>query len=748
MGNIKIKFEVKNITYRDKETGYSIVNVNLMHHPKEVTIPTSETVIVGYFNAVHVKDEFEATGKWVDSGKNGFRFNVNTSTLVFPETEKSMIEFIMRFAKGVGKVTATRIVEKFKENTFSVIINNPEKLLNVDKLTDKQVSSISESIGSCKDYEDVILYLAPLGLRHLDILEIYKDLGYATIGLVSDNPYILYKYKTIKFKTIDNLAKRLEFNPNNPERIKTAILMYIEGQMQNRGDMFIFEKDITEGLQNFLYRYGEFAQDYEITSDEIKIVINSLVVDKKLSIDKDKEGRKIVYLRFFKFVESEVVRMVSDIITEKKSSFNASKLVDNFIAKYESKVGLNFAEKQKSAIYMAMNNRLSILSGGPGTGKTQTINAIINCYKSIKPDAVIELAAPTGRAAKRMTELSNLPAKTIHRLIGLNSFDEEKSELEEVEADFLIVDEASMIDSYVFYNLLSAIPETTKILIVGDYQQLPSVGPGLVLRDLIFSNTIETTILTEVFRQKSGSQIIENAHSIINGKKELSLDKDKGDFYFLPKESITDISDLVLRSIDRLLKTGFKMDNIQVLSVMNKGDLGVLELNRKIQEKFNPRKKGLQEIDISTQRTLRVNDKVMQTENNYDIEVFNGEVGKITSISFKGGATELVVDFGDKDVTYTSDDIHELVLAYAMTVHKSQGAEFDAIIMPFHKSLEILLSRNIIYTALTRAKERVVCVGDIEELKNGIDRTENIVRNSQIKDKLECLIDISNCDVI
>lgn len=748
MKTIEIDFEVRKIIYRDKGTGYSILSVKILKHPKEELVPTAEPIVTGYFNAVHKKDEFNASGKWIDTGKNGYTFNVRASTLTFPETEKGMIELIVRFAKGVGKTTATRIVKKFKEDTFNVIVNESEKLSQVERISKKQIESISNSIGKCKDYEDVVLFLSPLGLSHLDIFGIYDELGYSTISLVSDNPYVLCKFKKVKFKTIDLLAKKLNFSPNNAERIKAGILLFIENQMSGRGDMFVYADDVFKKLPKFLKAYGGYKEQGSITSDEIKLGLKSLELTKKITVETTKTGEKALYLRYYNHIENEIVNSLSNIISTSSFDTFYDNAINDFINRYEESTKLKFAEKQKEAVHMAMNNRISILSGGPGTGKSQTINTIINCFKSIKPLGTVELAAPTGRAAKRMSELTGMKAQTIHRLIGLNPSDE-IIELKEVEADFLIIDEASMIDAYVFYNLLSVISEKTKILIVGDYQQLPSVGPGLVLRDLIDSNVIETVILNKVFRQKNGSQIIDNAHKVINGDTDLNLDKNKGDFYFIEEDSVNKTSDLIIRSIKRLLETGFKMDDIQVLSFMNIGDLGTVELNRRIQDVFNPRTKSKEEIEIGSQRYFRVGDRVMQTNNNYDLDVFNGDIGKVTDIIRTSNGVKIIVDFKDREVEYGEENISELLLAYATTVHKSQGSEIDVVIMPFNQSLSILNNRNIIYTGLTRAKKRVICIGDKSEFKRGVANTDNTIRNSQIKDKiLKYGIDKSSRDVI
>lgn len=742
MNDIEIVFEVKKIIFRDSETGYTLANVNLISHPRDIEVPTAEPIIAGYFNAIHVKDEFKAIGKWVDTGVNGYRFNVKTSRLVFPETDKGMIEFIVRFAKGVGRVSAKRIVETFKEDTFNVIMNKPEELLKIKGITEKRAESIHKSISQCKDYEDVALFLIPLGFSHSDVVKIYEEFGYGAIDKIKTNPYILYKFNKIEFLVIDKAAERLGLKPNNQERIKEGIIYYINTQMKNRGDLFVYKSDIINKLSLFLQNHGAFKEDLTLSEDEINLALKSLKANKR--IDVDNNGNKIIYISFYKFVEDEIVRLLNKMINTQLPYLCYKKSIDNFIKDYEKKNNITLADKQKEALYMVASNKISILTGGPGTGKTQTINAVIKLHKSVNTNSIIELAAPTGRAAKRMTELTGMEAKTIHRLIGLNSFKEENSQLNEIDADLLIIDEASMVDAYVFYNLLSAIPEKTRLLIVGDYQQLPSVGPGLILRDLIDSNMIKTTALTEVFRQAQDSQIVTNAHKIIGGNKNISLDIKKGDFYFIDELMVNKINDKILKSIYRLLQLGYSMDEIQVLSVMNKGDLGVVQLNKNIQRMFNPAKKGKPEVKVGVERAFRLGDKVMQTENNYDLEVFNGEVGKIIGVKNEP-IRELIVDFGDKIITYKNDAIHELTLAYAITVHKSQGSEFDIIIMPIHKSLNILLNRNIIYTAWTRAKKKVVCIGDKEELNRGIDKIDNTIRNSQIKSKLiNSVLDMSS----
>ncbi len=600
-------------------------------------------------------------------------------------------------------------------------------------ITEKKAMDMHNAMQEHKEHEKAMNILMNLGLSHEKAFLIYKRLGFSAVDEIRKNPYLLIIHD-IDFKSIDTIAINLGFKANNPERIKAGIMIYIQNQMKNKGDMFVYEKDIIEKLSSFISEHGGFNEDYTISEDEIKLSLNLLLIDNKVAIEDTEDENRIIYITFYKFIEDEIVRYLDNIVNAPIKHICNAEEVNKFIEVYELQTGLKLAENQKNAVHMVMGNNFSILSGGPGTGKTQTINTIISCFKAAKPDAQISLAAPTGRAAKRMTELTGVEAKTIHRLIGLNSFREERPQLIEIDADLLIIDESSMIDAYVFYNLLSVIPEKTKVLFVGDYQQLPSVGPGLILRDLIDSGEIETTILNEIFRQKSGSQIIENAHKVINGDKNLSLDANQDDFYFINQPAQGKIQELIILSIKRLLETGYKLEDIQVLSVFNEGDLGVIELNKRIQEKFNPKYQVIPEIRISDDKCLRLYDKVMQTVNNYNLEVFNGEVGVIKYMNLDN--EEVIVDFGDKEVTYNMETISELTLAYAITVFKGQGSEFDVVIMPFHSSLEILLNRNTIYTGLTRAKKRVICIGDREEFNSGIDKKDSMERNSILKYKL------------
>lgn len=748
---IEIQFEVIKIKYRNDETGYSILETKILKHPEDIDIPTAQKIIVGHFPVVHKKDEFIAEGNWIDAGKYGYQFKVNYSKLVFPETEKGMIYFLKECVKGVGGVVAKRIVTTFKEDTFQIILNEPDKLLTIPGVTEKKKESIYKAVFFHKEFEEVALYLLSVGLSHMEASKVYKELGYAAISKISSNPYILLSLKGFSFNKADTVAQNLHFKYDNPKRIYHGLLHFLQSRMDSRGDMFTYMTDIYNYFSEHLTRYGSYSDGLLISKESIDKAMAKFKRWDKVRIE-DNDGDTCVYIKYFFNAENAIVKNIKNRLTTMNQWITHPSDLEEYLREEEGK-GLMLAKNQKRAIDMALFNKLSILSGGPGTGKTHTINAIIKTIEHFKPGAEIKLAAPTGRAAKRMTEMTGKPAETIHRMVGIfggEHSNPEADSFEELDADFLIIDESSMIDAHVFHVLLNAVSERTRILLVGDFNQLPSVGPGLILRDLMESNEIPKVVLDEIFRQAQDSQIVTNSYNLIHGKgfDSLNFDKRKKDFYFMEEENTEAIIDKILMVIKRALKAGNSLDDVQVLTVLNGGDLGVQELNKRIQRVFNPKNGRKREVKIRADFFLREGDRVMQTVNNYDLNVFNGEVGKVDKIEVveKNGENifELTVDYGDREVTYGDENLEEIVLAYAMSVHKSQGSEFKFVIMPIHGSLRVLLNQNIIYTGWTRAKQMVVMVGSKDELRDGMMRKENTIRNSLIRKKLQEEVDMPN----
>jgi exodeoxyribonuclease V alpha subunit len=496
-------------------------------------------------------------------------------------------------------------------------------------------------------------------------------------------------------------------------------------------------------LSTFLAKYGAYKNEVSILKpSDIEKCLVELRGSGKVIIEINEEKEECVYLKNFNFIENRIVSLLKKLIEEPKTSIATKEQIEEFILFHEKTHSFKFAEKQKTAIFMSLLNGISILTGRPGTGKTQTINSIIQCVKYINPHATIHLFAPTGKASKRMSELTGMDAMTIHRGIGLGFGEDEQDEVI-LDGDLLVIDETSMMDAYVCYRLLACIHQNIRVLFVGDFEQLPSVGAGLILRDFIYSKRIPTTRLTEIFRQAKESQIVMNAHKIAEGITTsdvdgLTFDVKKEDFYFIQRPDRMKAQETIIESVKRFLNKGFTLDDIQILSPMRKGDLGVWNLNRLMQETFNPRAKGKKEVKMDEFTFFREGDKVIHTVNNADLNVFNGEVGKILRIydlAEEGLQVEVEYD-SEKVVTYGLLNVDELEHAFVTTIHKSQGSEYPIVIMPVHDSQKDMLTRNLIYTAITRAKKKVVLIGTKPVLDAAIRRIDNLVRNSNIKEKI------------
>ncbi|PLS19777.1 ATP-dependent RecD-like DNA helicase [Bacillus sp. M6-12] len=742
--NIPVRFEVVKIRHRNEANGYTILQAKFIDYPSTY-LPTSEIVIIGNFPSILVEDEFEGVGSWKSNNVFGYNFVLEQAKRVVPQTEKGIQEFLKRCAKGIGAKTAEKIVKTFGIQTISIIEKDWKNLLKVQGMGEKRAKAIHEKLIVHKRFEEIAMYVLSQGASYNTAIRIYEAFGESAIMRIKENPYVLCTIPKIGFAEADRFGRAERVPFSHVERVKYGILQFLELNTKNRGNLYTEKQYLNERIQKFLLDYGAFKAEKNvevISPDRVNEALKFLKDEEKIAIEKEKNGTECIYMKSYHITENQIVRHLKKLIEEPKTPIALTSQIDTFIEEYQATKGITLAQRQKEAVYMALRNGMSILTGGPGTGKTQTINTIIQCIKSVKPTAVIHLCAPTGKASKRMTELTGMDAMTIHRTIGLNSFEKE-NETSVIEGDFVIIDESSMIDAFVFYKLLESIDEDVRILFVGDYEQLPSVGPGLILRDLINSNKIPTTVLNEIFRQARESQIVMNSHKIINGVKTgdedgLTFDVEKKDFYFVRRSDKIKAQQGILESVESFIKNhGYKLQDIQILSPMRKGDLGVWQLNRLMQQKYNPPTAHKREMKLDEISLLREGDKVIQTTNNYELEVFNGEVGYVKYIGLNADGDQIVeVDFDDKTITYDALSVEELELAYVMTIHKSQGSEFPIVIMPIHASQEIMLNKNLVYTAWTRAKQTVVCVGTTSALDKAIDKNDNTLRNSKIKDKI------------
>lgn len=718
MNTDNLLFEVKRIKYRNPKSTYTVLEGQVKN--KKINNKRNIITIVGKFPFVLEKDEYEAEGVWHDNKIYGEQFVVTNIKHKYPETEKGLAEFLTKNVKGLGKRTAEKIVEELGINALDEIKSNYSCLLNIKGIKEDRAIKIHKEVVKHQVFEDLLVFIKSLGLSYDVTLKIYRDYEELSIVRLVNNPYSL---EAVAFKVRERIAKNLNVPYDNSERIKKAIIYSIDKDIKTNGNLFIRKDDLLERVNLDLLEIGEYAEDLQ--ADKILKEMDELELEDGIVRDGD-----AIYLKGYYNIENKIANYIK--LKTKEPVTTEKTKIDNFLDNY-SKIPL--AEHQKQAVYVALQNSVSILTGGPGTGKTQTVNTIIEVLQHIKKDAVIHLLAPTGRASRRMAELTKCEAKTIHKGINLKHGDD--NDLFELDGDIVIVDESSMIDAYVFSKLIECITPNTRLLLVGDYDQLPSVGAGLILRDLIHSGVVPTTRLTEVFRQAKESNIVSNAHKVINGQNDLSYnDNNKKDFYYIEKCRATQIKELILEKIMNLTKQKwFSLKDIQILVPMRIKDLGTEEFNALIQDKLN---KSRKEITLVNKKKFKLGDRVIHTVNNYDLGVFNGEIGYITDV--RDYENVIIVEYDDKEIEYDFTDLDledQLELAYAITIHKSQGSEFPAVIIPIHSSQKNMLNRNLLYTALTRAKKMVLLVGEKDSLNYSISNVQSLERNSNLIERLQ-----------
>lgn len=730
---ISAKFRIERIIIRKKECGYTVARVKFIEY-KSNYCPTSDFVIKGYFLRAVEEDEFIAEGSWEYDQFYGYQFVVESPQLCISADIRAMKRFLQRIG-GVGKNTAEKLVREYGLQVIDVLKSKPETI-NIKGISSEIIERISQKLIFQKKFEQVAIYLMSHGLTRRACISIYEEYGDTTILKIHENPYCILRIKDVNFSTADSIAIRHGLKSNDPRRIEAAVVWYLESRVSEEGNMYERRVDILENLPLYLKKTDMGSE--EIRVRDIENAISNLVTENKLKMEFNDSEEECIYLAFMNYVENAIVREIQRIQRSPKHSIATLSRIRTTMDYYAEDYNLHLAKEQRRAVERALTNGISILTGGPGTGKTHVVNAIMRIAKSCSiSELSFELCAPTGKAAMRMSEFTGVPAKTIHRLVGIFDEKDERSE-RKVAADFLIVDEASMIDAFVFYRMLKAVQDGTRVIIVGDCEQLPSVGAGLVLRDIIESGKIATTKLTEIFRQAQDSQIVTNAHSILKGEFKLKKDPIRGDFFHLVRNEPKGVLDGIIASVKKLLEKGHSLNEIQVLSPKRNGDIGLDMLNKKMQDTFNPLIKGKKQVFVTPTMVLRMGDRVMQTRNNYDMEVYNGEVGTIIDIEdYGGGQFDIRVDFQNGAVSYTEDTVEELVLAYAITVHKSQGSEFPIVIMPVHQIQESILCKSIIYTGITRAKNIVILVGTNAALEQAVQKKSHMKRNSNIKEKLQ-----------
>ena len=724
---------VEAIIFKSEDTGYIV---------SKVTANKELITVVGIMPLIKEGQQISFKGSWINHKQFGRQFNVEEYHELLPSSAKEIEKYLSTgIIHGIGPVTAKKIVDKFGDKTLDILDNNIERLKEVDGIGEKKFNIIYDSYLESKDLKDIIMFFQKHGMSINQCLKIYKKFGADSIDMVSKNPYILNdEISGIGFLTADRIAKSLGIEISSPFRIQSGI-RYVINNFSGLGNTYMPQDMLIDECKKVL------MVDEELVVENI---YNS-VLEGKLKVEKI-NGIDAVYALPYYYCELGVTNKIITLSIENFQTINTDVLFE--IESFEKRYNIKFAQAQKEAIIGAFNNGIEIITGGPGTGKTTIIKCIIEIYEN--SGMKVLLAAPTGRAAKRMTESTGREAKTIHRLLEMGVSDDEnsffgKGEGEPLEGDVIIIDEASMIDIMLMNSLLKAIRLGTRVIIVGDVDQLPSVGPGNVLRDLINSNFINVVRLNEIFRQGKESMIIVNAHKINNGELPY-LNKKDGDFFFDSRESADEILKTIIDLINRRLPNfNPKWNNIkdiQILSPTRKGALGVENLNNELQQILNPPSNYKKEKKVR-EMIFREGDKVMQIKNNYSLKwnringvgdeegvgVFNGDMGFIESINEDKSTLTVIFD-DERRVVYEFAFLDELELAYAITVHKSQGSEFKVVITPVFMGSAFLMNRNILYTGITRAKELVVVVGSQKALKYMVTNTNNVERYSSLKERI------------
>ena len=729
----KLAGYVEHIIYRNADNGYTVLN--LVSGEEEITC-------VGIFSAIAEGENIEASGDYTDHPTYGKQFKVESFEEKAPEDEEAIERYLGSGAiRGIGLALAARIVRRFKADTFRIIEEEPERLAEVKGISERKAMEIADQVNEKRDLRQAMIFLQQYGITMNLAVKVYQQYGQEVYGIIRENPYRLADdIEGVGFRTADEIAVRVGIRMDSDFRIRSGIL-YVLLQASTEGHTYLPEEELTR-------RTGQLL---EVGEEQIEKQYMDLAIERKI-IMKQGENQTQIYAASFYYMEANTATMLKQL----NVSYDVPDLeIEERVRRIEKQTGMELDEHQMTAVKEAVRNGLLIITGGPGTGKTTTINTIIKYFEMEGLD--IFLAAPTGRAAKRMSETTGFEARTIHRMLELNGGVDgaagfERNEQNPLETDVVIIDEMSMVDISLMHALLKAVAVGTRLILVGDVNQLPSVGPGSVLRDIIRSHECNVVMLTKIFRQASTSDIIVNAHKINQGE-EVTLDNKSMDFFFLKRYDADVIISVVLQLIKQKLPKFVDATpyDIQVLTPMRKGLLGVERLNGILQRYLNPpspQKREKEHGDI----LFREGDKIMQTRNNYQLEweirtkyglsvdkgtgVFNGDMGIVREIN--DFAETMTVEFDEgRMVEYPYKLLDELELAYASTIHTSQGSEYPAVVIPLLSGPSMLMNRNLLYTAVTRARKCVTLVGNEVTFEQMVQNTSQQKRYSGLCDRLK-----------
>ncbi len=707
---------LERLTYVNEESGWTVALVQVPGRRDPVTA-------VGTMPGVQIGENLRLRGRWVQNKRFGLQFEAEGFETVVPSTELGIRRYLgSGMIKGIGPKMADRLVDAFGAETLEVLENDAERLQKVDGIGAKRAQWIREAWTKQKAIREVMIFLQGHGVSSTYAVKIFKVYGSSSVDVVKNNPFLLARdIFGIGFRSADDIAFSLGFDKQSEVRAEAGII-YTLKELMDEGHCFYPERDLIKRCE----------KELDIPHETLKSVLPALVKQDQIVRETfgPKDGKARIFLKSLYDAEVSLALRLKTLLESPRTSAPID--VDAALKWVQKRSALRLAPLQREAVRKAISAKILVITGGPGTGKTTIVRSILEILE--RKGLRIGLAAPTGRAAKRLTETTGRPGQTIHRLLKFQprQMAFEFNNANPLPLDLVIVDESSMIDLPLMNHLVKAVPIEAGLILVGDVDQLPSVGPGQVLKDIIESDAFEVVRLTEIFRQEEGALIIENAHRIKSGK-EPEFPPDGRDFFFVerddPAEAAETLREIVLERIPRSFGLNPKED-VQVLTPMHRGELGTTNLNALLQSALNPGGEPVQRYG----RTFRRGDKVMQVRNNYDKDVFNGDIGFISRISTEN--QDLIVEFDGRKVVYEFAELSELVPAYAVSVHKSQGSEYAAVVIPLHTQHYVMLQRNLIYTAVTRGKRLVVLVGTKKALGIAVRNAPEGGRFTMLKERL------------
>ncbi|WP_342505268.1 ATP-dependent RecD-like DNA helicase [Sporosarcina sp. FSL K6-2383] len=712
-----------------------------------------EIIVKGSFPQLTPDEDYKFTGRLVNHPTYGAQFDVLTFAKEMPATETGLIHYLSGdLFPGIGMKTAQTIVKKLGKDVIKKILDDPSVLDMIPRLSDDKKETLVSVLAQNMGLERTIIQLNEWGFGPQIAMRIYQTYREEAISQLTENPYrLIEEVEGVGFQRADEVGKNLGITGNHPARIKAAILHSMNQAVQSAGHVFLEAESILPDVKRLL----EMSQPIDIPFASISQAIIELVEEGKLSA----EGRRL-YIPSLYFSEIGIAAKIERIMQNDTTDQFPVSEIRKAVGEVEERLSVNYAETQVAGIETALHSPAMILTGGPGTGKTTVIRGLVEVYaelhglsldpkeyaKKQEPFPIV-LAAPTGRAAKRMSESTGLPAMTIHRLLGFNGLEKEEETEREVKGRLIIIDEMSMVDTWLAHQLLKALADDVQLLFVGDQDQLPPVGPGQVLRDMLESNKVPVVELTEIYRQSAGSTIIEMAHMIKRSEWSADITEKTSDRSFI-KAGADRILEVVEQVVKNAIAKGHHIRDIQVLAPMYKGPAGIDGLNKMIQEMVNPPGPDRKEV-VFGEAIYRIGDKVLQLVNQPESNVFNGDMGEVISIIKAKETVDkkelLVVSYDGIEVTYERNDLNQITLAYCCSIHKSQGSEFPIVIMPVVRSQRKMLRRNLLYTGITRAKNFLILCGEPEEFRAGINRTDELERQTTLKERLngEMIVPVS-----